>query len=241
MSTVRVCWRLSEDPPPSEPTAVRFHDRHHAGQRLAALLEPLRGERPIVVGIPRGGVVVAAEVAHALGARLDVAVVRKIGAPQNPEYALGALAEGGVHVLNHRAVSALGLGASDVQALIAGVERDLEVCLRRYRGVRKPLELTGQTVILIDDGLATGSSALAAIGSVRRRGAARVVLAVPVAPSVSVEALRDHVEQVVCVKVPPGLRAVGYWYEDFSPTSDEEVARLLRENACVTPQPPEPS
>ena len=207
--------------------ALGFKDRRDAGRRLAALLEQSRRERPVVVGIPRGGVPVAAAVARALGAPLDVAVVRKIGAPQNPEYAIGALAEGGVHVLSEQAVHALRLTEGERAALIARVEGELEQRLRRYRGSRPPLELTGRTAILVDDGLATGRSALAAVRSLRRRGAARVILAVPVAARQSAQSLSDEADEVVCVKMPVDLWAVGYWYEDFSPTTDAEVAALL--------------
>jgi putative phosphoribosyl transferase len=206
---------------------VRFEDRHDAGRRLAGLLEPFRGERPVVIGIPRGGVAVAAEVARALGAPLDVAVVRKIGAPRNPEYAIGAVAEGGVRVLATEAVRELGLADAELEALVATVEGELGKRLGRYRGGREPVELTGRTAILVDDGLATGRSALAAVGSLRRRGAARVILAVPVAAIASVQALRDYADEVVCVEMPGDLWAVGLWYEDFRPTADEEVAALL--------------
>ncbi len=216
-----------EDPPALAPGALGFEDRHDAGRRLAALLEPFRGEQPVVVGIPRGGIPVAAEVACALGAPLDVAVVRKVGAPRNPEYAIGALAEGGAHVLSAEAVRALGLSDVELQALVARVEGELGERLRRYRGAREPVELVGRTAILVDDGLATGRSALAAIESLRARGAARVILAVPVAAPASARALRDHADEVLCVEMPADLWAVGYWYRDFRPTTDDEVAALL--------------
>jgi putative phosphoribosyl transferase len=226
-----------EDTPTFATSALRFEGRHDAGRRLAALLEPFRGERPVVVGIPRGGVPVAAEVAGALGAPLDVALVRKIGAPQNPEYAIGALAEGGVHVLSDEAVRALGLTEAELEMLFLRVQGELGERLRRYRGAHGPVELTGRTVILIDDGLATGRSALAAVRSLRRRGAARVILAVPVGARQSVYALRDDVDEVVCVEMPADLWAVGLWYEDFRPTTDEEVAELLAENARAAGAP----
>ena len=173
---------------------------------------------------------VAAEVARALGAPLDVAVVRKIGAPQNPEYAIGALAEGGVHILSEGVVRATGLSEAGLQALIERAERELGERVSRYRGAREPVEIAGRTVILVDDGLATGRSALAAVVSLRKRGAARVILAVPVAAPASVDALRAEADDVVCVETPDDLWAVGLWYEDFRPTSDEEVATLLAEN-----------
>jgi predicted phosphoribosyltransferase len=218
-----------EDPSGCVASASRFRDRHDAGRRLARLLEPYRDKRPVVVGIPRGGVPVAAEVARALGAPLDVAVVCKIGAPQNPEYAIGALAEGGVHVLSEEATRALGLSEVELQALIAHIDKDLDERLQRYRGAREPVELGGRTAILVDDGLATGSTALAALGSLRKRGATRLVVAVPVAAPASVRALRDHTGEIVCVETPDELWAVGYWYENFQPTTDEEVRALLRE------------
>jgi putative phosphoribosyl transferase len=212
---------------------IIFKDRRDAGRQLAEQLERFRSERPVVVGIPRGGVPVAAEVARALGAPLDVAVVRKIGAPQNPEFAIGALAEGGVHVLNAKAVRATRLSEAALHALIEGVERELDERVGRYRGSREPIEIAGRTVVLVDDGLATGRSALAAVISLRKRGAACVILAVPVAAPTSVQGLRAEADEVVCVEIPADLWAVGVWYEDFSPTSDAEVAALLIENGAT--------
>ena len=221
--TRRRCWRRLE---------ASFRDRVDAGERLAALLARFRGERPpIVAGMARGGVPVAAEVARALDAPLDIVVVRKIGAPRNPEFALGALAEGSAHVLSYETARSLGLSDADVQMLIADTERELSERTRRYRGGREPLDVTGRTVILVDDGLATGRSAQAAIQALRNRGAARVILAVPVAAPESVEALRGAADEIVCVEMPEDLWAVGYWYEDFRPTSDEEVASLLADAA----------
>jgi predicted phosphoribosyltransferase len=225
-----------EDPPLLAVDGIVFEDRHDAGRRLAALLERFRDERPVVVGIARGGVPVAAEVARALDAPLDVAVVRKIGAPQNPEYAIGALAEGGVHVLSEPTVRAIGLTDAGLEALMARVERELRERLHRYRDAREPVELAGRTAILVDDGLATGRSALAAVRSLRKRGAARVILAVPVAAPDSVGALRDEADEVVCVQMPADLWAVGQWYEDFSPTTDEEVTALLAAATITTPE-----
>jgi len=222
-------------PPAHAPGALGFKDRRDAGRRLAALLEPNRREHPVVVGIPRGGVPVAAEVARALGAPLDIAVVRKIGAPQNREYAIGALAEGGVHVFSEGAVHALGLSEAELQALIAQTDRELRERVDRYRSTRCPVELTGRTVILVDDGLATGSSALAALSSLRKRGAKRLILAVPVASTASVQALRDHAEEIVCVEMPDELWAVGSWYEDFRQTTDQEVKTLLAETPETYP------
>ena len=218
------------NPPQLTPDGIIFKDRRDAGRHLAALLEPVRGERPVVIGIARGGVPVAAEVARVLRAPLDVAVVRKIGAPQNPEFAIGALAEGNVHVLSANAVRGLRLDDAAVGALIARAEGELTDRLRRYRGTREPLDLNGRTAIVVDDGLATGRTALAAVRSLRRRGASRVILAAPVAAPESARALRPEADAVVCAQTPRDLWAVGYWYEDFGPTSDEEVAALLAEN-----------
>ncbi len=218
-----------DDPPQLIDDGIVFANRREAGRRLAALLEDRRGERPVVVGIARGGVPVAAEVARALDAPLDVAVVRKVGAPANPEFAIGAIAEGGVHVLSARAVQALHLSEPALAALVARAERELAARLDRYRGARDPVELTGRTAILVDDGLATGRTALAAVRSLRGRGAARVILAAPVASPDAAAALREEVDALVCVETPPDLWAVGYWYRDFSPATDEQVSALLAE------------
>jgi putative phosphoribosyl transferase len=209
------------------PGARCFSDRDHAGRCLADLLERFRVERPIVLGIPRGGVAVAAVVADSLGAALDVAVVRKLGAPGNPEFAIGALAEGGVQVLSKRALRALQLSEARLAGLICEVERDLAERVSATRGARAPLALARRTVILVDDGLATGHSALAGVISLRRRGAERVILAVPIAARAALAALAGEVEEVVCVESPVELRAVGHWYEDFSPISDAEVESAL--------------
>jgi predicted phosphoribosyltransferase len=209
---------------------IRFKDRHDAGRRLVEVLDPYRAEHPVVVALPRGGVPVAAEVATALGAPLDVVVVRKIGAPQNAEYAIGAVAEGGVHVLGHRQGRSADLTAAELGALIARAEHELEARVQRYRGARPPVDLRGRTVIVVDDGLATGRSALAAVRSLRRRGAARVILAAPVASREAARLLGEAAEEVVCLEVPPDLWAVGAWYADFRATTDEEVASLLSEN-----------
>jgi putative phosphoribosyl transferase len=220
--------------------AIRFKDRHDAGRKLAVLLEPYRREQPVIVALPRGGVPVAAEVARALDAPLDVAVVRKIGAPQNSEYAIGAVAEGGVHVLGHRTGRSADLTTAELDALIARAQHELGERLRRYRGQRQPVALEGRTVIVVDDGLATGRSALAAVRSLRGRGAARVILAAPVASREAAGLLSEAADELVCVEIPSDLWAVGAWYVDFRATTDEEVARLLVENAdaSVTSRPP---
>ena len=210
---------------------VCFADRHDAGRRLAALLGDFRRENPVVVGIPRGGIPVAAEVARALEAPLDVAVVRKIGAPGNREYAIGALAEGDVSVIGDEAIRALGLGAAELDEVVGRAQRELAQRLARYQGKGPRLAVAGRTVLLVDDGLATGRSAQAAARSLRERGATRIILAVPVAAPESVRNLRKWVDDVVCVEMPEHLWAIGLWYDDFRPTSDEEVAALLAEHA----------
>ncbi|MGA2320524.1 MAG: phosphoribosyltransferase family protein [Solirubrobacteraceae bacterium] len=210
---------------------MRFADRHDAGRRLAALLGDFRREDPVVVGIPRGGVPVAAEVARALGAPLDVVVVRKIGAPANPEYAIGAVAEGDVSIISHEVVRGLDVGTAELEAILRRAQGELAERLARFRAGRPPLAVAGRTVLLVDDGLATGRSAHAAARSLRERGASRVILAVPVAAPESVRESRAWVDDVVCVEMPPDLWAIGLWYDDFSPTSDEEVAALLAEHA----------
>jgi putative phosphoribosyl transferase len=219
--------------PPDD--GVRFADRRDAGRRLARLLGHFRQEHPIVVGIPRGGVPVAAEVARALGAPLDVVVARKIGAPMNAEYGIGALAEGGVSLLSDDAVQALGIGQVELDAAVSRAQDELNARLERYRGDRSPLPVQGRTVILVDDGLATGRTAQVAARSLRIRGAGRVILAVPVAAPSSVEELRASVDDVVCVEAPTDLWAIGFWYEDFRPTTDEEVAALLAELGVADP------
>ncbi len=220
-------------PPPLERSdgGRRFADRRDAGRRLAGLLEGLRERDPIVLGIPRGGMPVAAEVARALRAPLDAIVVRKIGAPTNPEYGIGALAEDGVEVVGASAVRALAIQPHELQTLVARADEELAQRLARYRGGRAPLPVAGRTAILVDDGLATGHTARAAARSLRRRGASRVILAVPVAAPRSVQELRQDVDDVVCVELPRDLWAIGFWYEDFRPTSDEEVAAALTEPA----------
>jgi putative phosphoribosyl transferase len=210
---------------------VRFADRRDAGRRLAALLADVRHEDPVVVGMPRGGMPVAAEVARALQAPLDFVVVRKVGAPGNPEYAIGALAEGEIGVIDEELVGGLHLEGAEFDAVVGRARRELAEQLARYRAMRPRLAVEGRTVLLVDDGLATGRSAQAAARSLRGRGAARVILAVPVAAPESARALRKWVDGVVCVQMPADLWAVGLWYEDFSPTSDEEVAALLAESA----------
>ncbi|HEY7476959.1 MAG TPA: phosphoribosyltransferase family protein [Actinomycetota bacterium] len=204
-----------------------FHDRQEAGRVLTERVSALGPSDPVVLGIARGGVVVAAEVARALGAPLDVSVVRKLGVPWRTELGFGALGEGGVTVLNDALIRDAGLTPEDIDD-VSRVERaELERRVRRYRGDRPPVELRGRTAIVVDDGIATGSTIRAALEAVRRRGPDRLILAVPVAPPRTVRALRVEVDELVVVESVEPFFAVGQFYEDFPQTSDAEVTELL--------------
>ena len=205
-----------------------YLDRTDAGIRLAGHLAAYVGRTDVVVlGLPRGGVPVAAEVARALGAPLDVFCVRKLGVPGEPELAMGAIATGGVVVVNEAVVAEISV-PPDLVAEVAAAERaELDRRERAYRGDRPPLPLAGRTVVLVDDGLATGASMRAAVRAVRSAGPARVVVAVPVAAAETCRSLEAEADEVVCPLAPKGFRAVGGWYEDFSATSDDEVRRCL--------------
>jgi len=209
-----------------------FRDRRDAGRLLAARLGALRPERPVVVGLPRGGVPVAAEVAEFLGAPLDVIVVRKLGVPFQPELGMGAIGEGGVRVLNDEVVRLTGVGPAEIAEVEARERVEIERRARRFRGDRPAVELDGRTVVVVDDGIATGGTARAALEVVRAHGARTVVLAVPVAPPDTLAALSDLADEVVCLESPAGFNAVGQWYQDFTQTSDNEVVRLLDEAAA---------
>ncbi|HEU4391964.1 MAG TPA: phosphoribosyltransferase family protein [Blastocatellia bacterium] len=184
----------------------------------------------IVLGLPRGGVPVAFEVAKALGAPLDVFLVRKLGVPGQPELAMGAIASGGVFVINEDVVSYLAIPASEIQEVAARERAELERREQLYRGGRPMPSLKGRTAIVVDDGLATGSSMRAAVTALKRLGTARVVVAVPVAPEATCHELRDEVDEIVAVAIPPDFDGVGRWYDDFSQTTDQEVCDLLGES-----------
>jgi len=204
-----------------------YEDREEAGRRLGLLLEHHRGSRPVVLALPRGGVPVAAEVARALGAPLDVLVCRKIGAPGMPEYAVGAVAEGGVIVVAAEAAREVGLPDEEVRASAAREQAEVERRVRLYRGARPIADLSGRTAIVVDDGVATGCTARAAAAAARRLGAARVVLAAPVASPGARDALAREADEVVFAECPEGFFAVGAWYHDFRQTTDEEVVACL--------------
>ena len=211
---------------------TRFHDRHDAGRQLARRLGEYAGRDDVLVlALPRGGVPVAAEVADALDAPLDVFLVRKLGLPGREEFAMGAIAMGGVQVLNQDVVRHFGVSAAQVAAVVAEEQAELERRARLYRGDRPPPALAGRTVLIVDDGLATGATMRAAVQALRARGPARIVVAVPVAAPEACEEFRHEADDAVCALTPERFEAVGLWYEDFSQTSDAEVRRLLAEAA----------
>jgi putative phosphoribosyl transferase len=217
----------------------RFTDRHTAGRELAELLRPLAAERPVVLGLARGGVPVAFEVARALGAPLDVLVVRKIGAPGNPEYGIGAIAEGPgerhVQVLNERAVRELWISHEELESAIARAGAEVDARVERYRAGRPLPDLEGRTVIVVDDGLATGGTARAALQALRAARPGRLVLAVPVGAPDTCRSFASIADDVVCPLQPELFSAVGLWYDDFTQTSDAEVQHLLATAAAAVP------
>ncbi|GMU54743.1 MAG: phosphoribosyltransferase [Candidatus Xenobia bacterium] len=205
-----------------------FEDRYQAGRLLAEALLEFR-DRPevLVLALPRGGVPVAREVARALRAPLDVLVVRKVGVPWNPEFALGAVASGGALVLNERAAEQLDISRDELAQLVAVQQQEVARREHTFRGPRPPLQLTDRTVLLVDDGLATGSTMRAAVQAARQLGASWIVVAVPVAPPETLATLKREADQVVCLDSPEFFYAVGAFYADFTQVSDREVSLLL--------------
>lgn len=204
-----------------------FIDRVDGGRQLAARLRSYRDSSPLVLGLPRGGVPVAYEVARELGAPLDVCVVRKIGAPIQPELGIGAVAEEGALYVDHRAKRVVGVTDEELAELIDAKRREVDERVRRFRRGAPPLDVQGKTVIVVDDGIATGGTARAAMQTLRARGAGRIVLAVPVAASESIDELASVADEVVCLYPEEAFFAVGLWYDDFTPTTDEDVVVLL--------------
>lgn len=205
-----------------------FRDRAEAGRRLAEALAHYAGDPGLLVlALPRGGVEVGAEVARRLGAPLDVVLVRKLGVPGHEELAMGAIATGGVRVLSEEVIATLGVSEREIAAVAAAEEGELARRERAYRGRRGPPVVEGRTVVLVDDGLATGATMRAAAAVLRRMGPRRLVVAVPVAPAETCRTLRALVDEVVCLLTPEPFRSVGEWYDDFSQTSDDDVRRLL--------------
>ncbi len=210
-------------------TGRPYRDRREAGRYLAKKLADYAG-RPdvLVLALPRGGVPVAYEVARALVAPLDVFLVRKLGVPGHEELAMGAIASGGLVRLNQEMVRALGIGSNLINEVISTQRTELERRDRQYRGDRPPPDVRGKTVILIDDGLATGASMRAAVAALRQQHPDRIVVAVPIAAPSTCAELGEEVDEIVCARTPEPFRAVGLWYEDFTQTTDEEVRDLLR-------------
>ena len=214
-----------------------FRDRRSAGRQLAESLMKFRG-RPdvLVLGLPRGGVPVAYEVARALNAELDVLVVRKLGVPYQPELAMGAITSGGSTVLNDDMTRLLGITLSQIESVIRSERLELERRERDYRGDREPLQVMGRTVIVIDDGVATGASMLAAVKALHAMQAAHIIVAVPTGSDEALEELKVYADECVCLSTPPFFYSVGRWYQDFSQVGDEEVRMLLASAPRGNPQ-----
>lgn len=219
-----------------ETMKTQFFNRSEAGQFLAENLSAYANRDDVVLlALPRGGVPVAAEVAKRLNAPLDVFVVRKLGLPEHPELAMGAIASGGVRVFNGEVVNALQISDEVIDAVSAEELIELQRREKAYRADRPPLELEGKTVIVVDDGIATGSTMLAAVSALRQLNAARIVVATPVIAKSTYSEIQRAADEVAAVLVPEHFYAVGQWYEDFSQTSDEEVRELLGQAARRQP------
>jgi putative phosphoribosyl transferase len=207
---------------------IRYQDRSDAGRLLARKLVAF-GQDPdtIVLALPRGGVEVAFEIAAALSLPLDVLIVRKLGTPGQPELAMGAIASGGIRVLNEEVVRELGLGEQTIERVTVVERQEIERREGLYRGTRPPLDPRGRTVLLVDDGLATGSTMLAAIQALRARGPRRIIAAIPVAARESLQRVRAAADEVVCLQTPSPFVAIGAWYERFPQLDNDDVRRLL--------------
>lgn len=214
---------------PFDGSKTRFADRADAGRRLAEALRRYRGDpNLLVLALPRGGVPVGFEVARTLGAPLDLMLVRKLGVPWHRELAMGAVATGGVRVLNDDVITRLNIDPAAIEAVAQAEGRELERRQRAYRGERPEPEIAGRTVIIVDDGLATGATMRAAIDAINKQHAARLVVAVPVGPRETCEELEERVDELVCLHAPDPFFAIGIWYESFPPLADEEVRELLQ-------------
>ena len=209
----------------------KFRDRSEAGRLLGERVTYLKSEQPIVLALARGGVPVAFEVAQALHGPLDVLLVRKLGVPFHPELAFGAIGEDDTQVLNTKLVQRLGISREGVAAVARRERAELLRRVALYRGNRAPLELVGRTVIIVDDGLATGATARVAVEVARARGAKRIIIAVPVSPPEVAAELGRLADDVISLQLPTQFQAVGEWYEDFNQTTDDEVTSLLRKSS----------
>ncbi len=210
-----------------------FRDRADAGRRLGDALKARRLPKPVVFALPRGGVPVAAEVCAALTAPLDLIIARKIGVPIQPELAMGAVAEGGEPVRNEDVIALVGVTDAEFAVVCARERREIERRRRRYLGDRAPVEVAGRTGIVVDDGIATGATMRAALMAIRGRQPRQVVLAVPVAPSLTLEALRAHADEIVCLEDYEPFGAIGMFYRDFTQVTDEEVVALLARHGAA--------
>jgi putative phosphoribosyl transferase len=206
----------------------RFKDRRDAGRRLCERLVRYRDEDPLVLALPKGGVPVAYEITYALGAPLDVFIVRKLGAPGRPELGIGAVAQGGVRIVNQHTVQALNVSEEYIEHTAQREMAEVVRRLRLLRGNRPEPEVRARTVILVDDGLATGVTAWAAIRALRRRAPQRLILAVPVCAARTAEVIRSEVDELACLETPSNLMSISLWYRDFEQVSDEEVIELLQ-------------
>ena len=216
----------------SQRIPAMFRDRREAGRLLGERLAELKLDRPVVLALPRGGVPVADEVARELKAPMDVLLVRKLGVPHNPEFAFGAIGEDGARVVNAGVVRQLRISADDITQVESRERRELLRRVKQYRDDAPPMAITGRTVVIVDDGLATGATALVAVDIARRRGAGTVIVAVPVAPPETVDKLSSVADEVISLLIPGAFRAVGEWYVHFDQTTDEEVTSLLRKAAA---------
>jgi putative phosphoribosyl transferase len=214
---------------------IRLRNRTEAGQMLASLLTDY-ANRPdvLVLGLPRGGVPVAFEVAKALNVPLDICLVRKLGVPGHKELAMGAIASGGIRVLNYDVVSWLGISSNTIDEVAAKEQRELERRDRVYRGDRTQSDVSNRTIILVDDGIATGSTMRAAIAILQQQQPEQIVVAVPVAPAQTCKELKSEVDKVVCLMTPEPFYAIGLWYENFEQTTDEEVRELLAKTLVIS-------
>jgi putative phosphoribosyl transferase len=207
--------------------AGRFADRSDAGRQLATRLLPFADQRPLVFGLPRGGVPVAEQVAALLAAPLEILAVRKLGSPHNPEYGIGAIAEGGTRVFDPEALALLEIDNRELVRIVDRESAELRRRVAAYRGSREPISARDRTVIVVDDGVATGVTDTAALREVRRRQPRCVILAIPVCPPDSLARLRGEADQVVCLLAPARMQGVGQWYADFGQVSDAEVVAAL--------------